>query len=447
MLTNLNLSDWALACSGQLIGADAVINDISTDSRSMNAGDIYVALVGPLFDGHDYLSAVIEKGARAIVVQNRIADLVIPQLVVSDTKRALGCLASALRDRFTGPVIALTGSAGKTSTRAMLEHILALQPGLLSTQGNFNNDIGVAKTWFRLTNQHQRVLLEFGANAAGEIEWLGSVSRPHISLIINAGLAHTEGFGGLDGVRRAKGEIIDATDLDGGCILNRDDPAFDYWFKRAGQRRVVSFGEHPDAEVRLLAFASTGQGSDFSLSLPDGNISVSWSMLGRHMALNAAAAAATAWLAGMSARNIAEGLRAMQPEPGRMEPVESKHGGALIHDAYNANPVSFEAAIDVLADIGGETLLIAGDMAELGAESVAHHHAVGLYAQGKIDQLWSAGEQSSAMSAAFGGQHFNSVVELLAELPAKTNHKTTILVKGSRSSGMERVIDALRGKY
>ncbi|MDO7641634.1 MAG: UDP-N-acetylmuramoyl-tripeptide--D-alanyl-D-alanine ligase [Reinekea forsetii] len=446
MLTNLKLSDWALACTGQLIGVDAVIDDISTDTRSINKGDIYVALVGPLYDGHHYLSAAIEKGACAVVVQQLIADLAIPQLVVSDTKRALGCLASALRDRFTGPVIALTGSAGKTSTRAMLEHILALQPGLLSTQGNFNNDIGVAKTWFRLSDQHLRVLLEFGANAAGEIDWLGSISRPHISLIINAGIAHTDGFGGLDGVRMAKGEIIDTTDITGGCVFNRDDPAFAYWVKRAGKRRTISFGQHLDADVRLLAFTSTGQGSDFSLSLPDGNIAVSWPMLGRHMALNAAAAAATAWLAGASTRDIADGLGAMQPEPGRMEPVESKHGGALIHDAYNANPVSFEAAIDVMADIGGETLLIAGDMAELGAESLAHHLAVGQYAIGKIGQLWSAGEQASAMSAAFGGRHFKSVVELLAELPATINHNTAILVKGSRSSGMDRVIDALRGK-
>ena len=447
MWTDPTLSEWALLCAGRLLGDDAVVSEISTDSRSLNEGDIYVALTGPFFDGHNYVSTALHKGARAIVVQHPIADLAITQLVVADTKRALGVLAGLLRDRFSGQVIALTGSAGKTSTRAMLANILRLQPGLLSTEGNFNNDIGVAKTWFRVSDRHQRVLLEFGANAPGEIDWLGRISRPHFSLLINAGAAHTEGFGGLEGVRKAKGEIIDRTDIEGGCILNQDDPAFTNWLKRAGDRRVISFGRHTDADVCLLAFTSTGQGSEFTLSLPDGDISVSWPMLGRHMALNAAAAAATAWLAGVSSLDIAEGLSAMKPEPGRMEPVESNHGGALIHDAYNASPVSFQAAIDVLADIGGDTLLIAGDMAELGAESAAYHREIGQYGRGKIGSLWTVGEQSGQMSAAFGGHHFNSIAELLAVLPAKIDHQTTILVKGSRSSGMERVIDALRRKY
>ncbi|WP_320823453.1 UDP-N-acetylmuramoyl-tripeptide--D-alanyl-D-alanine ligase [Reinekea sp.] len=447
MWTNPTLSEWALLCAGRLLGDDAVVSDISTDSRSLKEGDIYVALTGPFFDGHNYISTAVYKGARAIVVDHPIADLAIAQLVVPDTKRALGFLAGLLRDRFSGQVIALTGSAGKTSTRAMLANILGLQPGLLSTEGNFNNDIGVAKTWFRLTDRHQRVLLEFGANAPGEIDWLGSISRPHFSLLINAGAAHTEGFGGLDGVRDAKGEIIDRTDIEGGCILNHDDPAITNWLKRAGDRRVISFGKHTDADVCLLAFTSTGEGSDFTISLPDGDISVSWSMLGRHMALNAAAAAATAWLAGVSSLDIAEGLSAMKPEPGRMEPVESNHGGALIHDAYNASPVSFRAAIDVLADIGGDTLLIAGDMAELGIDSAAYHREVGQYARGKIGGLWTVGEQAGQISAASGGHHFNSIAELLAVLPARIDHETTILVKGSRSSGMERVIDALRRKY
>ncbi|WP_320821870.1 UDP-N-acetylmuramoyl-tripeptide--D-alanyl-D-alanine ligase [Reinekea sp.] len=447
MWTNPTLSDWALLCTGRLLGDDAVISDISTDSRSLKEGDVYVALIGPFFDGHNYISTAVHKGARAIVVQHLIAELEIPQLVVADTKRALGFLASLLRDRFSGQVIALTGSAGKTSTRAMLENILALQDGLLSTEGNFNNDIGVAKTWFRLCDRHQRVLLEFGASAPDEIEWLGRISRPHLSLLLNAGIAHTEGFGGLGGVRQAKGEIIDTTDIAGGCILNQDDPAFSTWLKRAGERRVISFGKHPDADVCLLAFASTGQGSEFTLSLPEGDISVSWPMLGRHMALNAAAAAATAWSAGVSPLNIAEGLGAMKPEPGRMEPVASQHGGGLIHDAYNASPVSFQAAIDVLAEIGGDTLLIAGDMAELGAESDVFHRDIGLYARGKVGRLWTVGEQAGLMAAAFGGSHFNSITQLLALLSAKIDPETTILVKASRSSGMECVVDALRRKY
>lgn len=446
MWTDPLLSEWALACDGQLIGEDAKVTAISTDTRTIAEGDIYVAIVGEFFNGHFYINTAINKNASAIVVEKQHPDCTVPQLIVKDSKQALGVLAGILRGRFEGQVVALTGSVGKTSTRAMLQNIFALQPGLLATDGNFNNDIGVPKTWFRLTENQQRVLLELGANAQGEIEWLCEFSKPHISLLLNAGQAHTEGFGGLDGVRLAKGEIIDGTLAEGGCVLNQDDPAFNQWLKRAGDRKVVSFGKRTDADVCLLSFKNTGHGSEFTLGMPDGDISVTWSMLGMHMAVNAAAAAATAWLAGVSELDIAQGLSEMKPQPGRMEPVESVHGGPLIHDAYNANPESFFAAIDVLADLGVDTLLIAGDMAELGKETEQCHRDVGLYARGKIQHIWSVGRQSEYMTQAFGGRHFESIGELLTALPANLSEETAVLVKGSRSSGMERVVDALRRK-
>ncbi|MDX1340735.1 MAG: UDP-N-acetylmuramoyl-tripeptide--D-alanyl-D-alanine ligase [Reinekea sp.] len=446
MWTNPLLSEWAAKCQGVVVGDDIEVSDISTDTRTLAEGDAYVALVGEFFDGHHYINTAINKGASVLIVEHEQENCSLPQLVVTDTKKALGYLAMLLRDRFQGQVVALTGSAGKTSTRAMLQHIFSLQPGLLATDGNFNNDIGVPKTWFRLSEKHQRVLLEFGANAQGEIEWLGAISKPHISLLLNAGSAHVEGFGGVEGVRLGKGEIIDATESEGGVVLNQDDPAFNSWLKRAGDRKVVSFGKHTDADVCLLSFKNSASGSEFTLSLPDGDISVSWSMLGKHMALNAAAAAATAWLAGVSELDIAQGLSEMSPEPGRMEPVESNFGGALIHDAYNANPESFRAAIDVLADIGGDTLLIAGDMAELGDESEQMHREVGLYARGKIKNVWTIGERSEQIADAFGGHHFQTIGDLLSMLPAKLETETAVLVKGSRSSGMERVVEALRRK-
>jgi UDP-N-acetylmuramoyl-tripeptide--D-alanyl-D-alanine ligase len=446
MWTDPLVSEWAKVCNGEIIGEDKVVTDVSTDSRSIVEGDIYVALKGPFFDGHNYINTAVNKGAAVVVVSHQIAGLAVTQLVVEDTKKALGYLAQLLRSKFDGQVVALTGSVGKTSTRAMLQNIFSLQPGLLSTIGNFNNDIGVPKTWFQISEKHQRALLEFGANAQGEISWLSDISKPHISLLLNAGEAHTEGFGGVEGVRLAKGEIIDHTSNEGGCVLNQDDPAFNAWLKRAGDRKVVSFGMHSDADVCLLEFNNTGQGSDFTLGLPDGDLSVSWSMLGVHMALNAAAAAATAWLAGVSPLDIAQGLSDMKPEPGRMEPVESTHGGPLIHDAYNANPVSYRAAIDVLAELNEDTLLIAGDMAELGEESVQMHRDVGLYARGKIKSIWSVGKESLQISESFGGHHFDSINDLLAVLPAKLENETAVLVKGSRSSGMERVVDTLRRK-
>jgi UDP-N-acetylmuramoyl-tripeptide--D-alanyl-D-alanine ligase len=446
MWTDPLLSEWAVKSQGVLIGKDIPVTEVSTDTRTLKTGDIYVALKGDYFDGHNYINTAIHKGAAAIVVESEVPGLDIPQLILSDSRKGLGQLAGILRDRFEGQVVALTGSVGKTSTRSMLQNIFALQPGLLATEGNFNNDIGVPKTWFRINDSHQRILLEMGANAQKEIEWLGEFSKPHISLLINAGEAHTEGFGGIEGVRKGKGEIIEATLHEGGCVLNQDDPAFNQWLKRAGDRKVVSFGKHSDADVCLLSFTNTGHGSEFTIGLPDGDISVSWQVLGIHMAINATAAAATAWLAGVSSLDIAQGLSEMKPEPGRMEPVESKHGGALIHDAYNANPDSFRAAIDVLKDLGSDTLLIAGDMAELGEDSEAMHRDVGIYARGKINSIWSVGRRSLQISESFGGHHFDSIEDLLAVLPAKLESETAVLVKGSRSSGMERVVDALRRK-
>lgn len=443
MWSDPTLAEWAIACNTELTGDDLVITTISTDTRSMQAGEIYVAIKGPYFDGHNYLSTAIAKGASALVVEHQV-ETDLPQIVVADAKVALGQLAGLLRQRFSGQVIALTGSVGKTTTRAMLKNILAKQPGLLATSGNFNNDIGVPKTWFELTDRHQRVLLEMGASAQKEIEWLTDFSKPHISLLLNAGQAHIEGFGGLDGVRKGKGEIITGTHMEGGVVLNQDDPAFGQWLKLAGDRKVISFGKHTDADVCLLDYQTTNEGSIFTLSMPDGDISVQWPMFGKHMALNAAAAAATAWLAGVSPLDIAEGLGEMQPEPGRMQPIGSLHGGALIHDAYNANPTSFEAAIDVLASFAGPSMLIAGDMAELGEASEKLHQDVGTYARGKIDSLWTVGKHSKHMADAFGGHHFDTIEDLLAVLPAKLEGDTAILVKGSRSMGMERVVDALK---
>jgi UDP-N-acetylmuramoyl-tripeptide--D-alanyl-D-alanine ligase len=446
MWSNPTLAQWALACQGTLVGEDLIVGEVSTDSRTVVAGNVYVALVGDLFDGHNYIPTAIHKDASAIVVQHEVTGCPVPQLVVADTRKALGYLAGLLREAFEGQVVAITGSAGKTSTRSMLQHIFSQQPGLLATQGNFNNDIGVPKTWFRLADSHQRVLLEMGASAVGEIDWMTRFSRPHISLLLNASEAHSGGFGGVEKVRLAKGEILEGTERDGGCVLNHDDPGYQGWLKRAVDRRVISFGQHSRADVCLLSFTASGSGSEFALSLPDGDISVAWPMQGRHMALNAAAAAATAWLAGVSPLDIAEGLSQMQPEPGRLEPLESEHGGVLINDAYNASPASVKAAIDVLAEQGDDTLLIFGDMGELGDESKALHHDLGVYARGRVQSIWALGPESAETVKAFDGRHFDSMEQLLDALPERITETTAVLVKGSRSAGMERVVETLKRK-
>lgn len=443
MWGNPSLSQWSQRCQGRLIGDDVAVESVSTDTRSLTAGDVYVALKGDCFDGHDYLQAAIDKGAAALVTKAAVAGCPLPQLLTDDTVQALGHLAAIVRDHFSGQVVALTGSVGKTSTRAMLRHIFSSQPGLLATEGNFNNAIGVPKTWYRLTARHQRVLLEMGASAQQEIAWLGAFSRPHISLLLNAGTAHVEGFGSLQAVQQGKGEIIDATAADGCVVLNRDDPAFATWLTRAKPRRLLTFGDHRQADVCLTQFRNTGSGSEFKLATPVGDLPVRWAMLGRHMALNAAAAAATALAADIPASAIIAGLGQMRPEPGRLQPLVGNFGGALIHDAYNANPLSLHAAIDVLADLATDTLLIAGDMAELGGDSEQLHRAAGQYARGKIAQLWSVGEHARFIAEAFGGRHFATLDELLAALPARLVATTAVLVKGSRSSGLERVVSAL----
>ena len=287
---------------------------------------------------------------------------------------------------------------------------------------------------------------KLGANAQGEIAWTAGFSRPQISLLLNASEAHSEGFGGLAGVRRAKGEILEGTEPQGACVLNRDDAAFDTWRERAGKRRLLSFGEDERADVRLVDFATTDTGSGFGLTLPDRDIAVRWSMLGRHMALNAAAAAATAWLAGMTPEQIVTGLEQMRPEPGRLQPLASRHGGLLVDDAYNANPASVRAAVDVLAEAGRDTLLILGDMAELGADAEALHRQVGDYARGRLGRLFTVGTLSQAATDAFGGEHFESIERLVAVLPSRLTDNTAVLVKGSRSAAMERVVETLRRK-
>ena len=325
--------DWlANVLARDYQGGNQKVKNINTDTRTLCDGEVFLALQGPNFDGHKFVAQAKEKGAIAAIVA-RPVNVDIVQFVVSDTRIALGQIGTAVMAQVAPKTIAITGSVGKTTVKEMCAAILSDHGEVLATKGNFNNDIGVPKTWFNLTKKHQRVLLEFGANARGEIEWLGEFSKPHISLLLNAGEAHTEGFGGIEGVRLAKGEIIDTTDPEGGVVLNQDDPAFNNWLKRAGDRKVVSFGKRTDADVCLLTFENSGTGSEFTLSMPDGDISVTWSMLGRHMAMNAAAAAAMAWLAGVSELDIAQGLSEMKPEPGRMEPVESTYGGPLIHDA------------------------------------------------------------------------------------------------------------------
>lgn len=446
MWSNPTLSQWAQACHGQLVGADFTIGQISTDTRTLKAGDVYVALCGEHFDGHDYIDAALKKGASSLVV-NAAIESSVPQLVVSDTTQALGALAGLLRSRFKGQVIALTGSAGKTSTREMLSCILNEIAPTLTTEGNFNNEIGAPKTWFALNESHEQVLLELGANAQGEIARMGAFSSPNISLLLNAAEAHTEGFGGIEGVRLGKGEIISATKSEGVCVLNRDDSAFSQWKTRAEKRRVVTFGEHDNADVRLCSYQHTPKGGEFTLSLPeDERLAIQWPVFGRHMALNAAAAAATAWAAGVSLAAIKLGLSKMRPQPGRLEPVTSCFGGPLIHDAYNANPFSMRSAIDLLSQLSSHTILVAGEMGELGDHSAQMHAEVGQYAQGKVTQLLAVGERAKPMADAFGSESFIDIDAVVEQLKTVATAKTAVLVKGSRSAGLERVVNALKGE-
>ncbi|UUY08770.1 UDP-N-acetylmuramoyl-tripeptide--D-alanyl-D-alanine ligase [Pseudomonas sp. J452] len=448
MLKPLLLSEVAPALHARLLGADVAFSAVSTDSRKIEAGQLFVALTGPNFDGHDYLAEVAGKGAVAALVEREVAGSDLPQLIVSDSRVGLGRLGALNRNAFSQPLAAVTGSSGKTTVKEMLASILraGLQGSVLATRGNLNNDLGAPLTLLELAPEHVGAVIELGANHVGEIAYTVSLTRPHVAIITNAGNAHVGEFGGPDKIIEAKGEILEGLAADGIAVLNRDDKAFAIWQARAGGRAVLSFALHDSrADFHAAELARDARGCmAFTLRSPAGSARIQLNLLGPHNVANALAAAAAAHALGVPLVGIQAGLESLQPVKGRAVAQLATNGARVIDDTYNANPISMCAAVDILAAFSGRTVLVLGDMGELGEWAEQGHRDVGAYAAGKVSALYAVGPLMAHAVKAFGtqGQHFADQASLIAALRRESGD-TTILIKGSRSAAMDKVVAAL----
>lgn len=440
------LSEASRTLHATLLGEDRIFEGCSTDSRKIDPGALFVALHGPRYDGHDYIDAAAGGGASAAVV-DREGDYTLPVLQVSDTHGALGQLAADWRRRYSLPLVAVTGSNGKTTVKEMLRAILSGRGEVLATRGNLNNDIGVPLTLFRLGAEHRYAVIEMGANHAGEISALCAIALPGIAVITQCAPAHLLGFGDVQAVASAKGEIIKALPLNGTAVINHDDEFAGFWKGLADGREVLGFGLQAGAEVTAEAIRSQQQGSSFRLCLPDGRVETGIALAGRHNILNALAAAASAAALGLGADEIASGLEQVQAVSGRLHYLRGHAGSTLIDDSYNANPGSLEAAIEVLAGHAGERWLVLGDMGELGVAAVELHARAGQQARAAgMERLYALGELSRTAALKFGpgARHFEDCEALNEALLEDLHAGVTVLIKGSRAMHLERCVAALR---
>ena len=442
----MSLSELTVPLQATLIGADAEFTNVSTDSRALRAGDLFVALQGENFDGHQYLTQVAAAGASAALVSRQI-DGTLAQLLVPDTQRGLGHLGAYNRQLYSGPLVAITGSSGKTTVKNMVHAVLSSQGQTLATQGNFNNEVGVPLTLLRLSPDVEYAVVEMGAGRAGDIAWLCELGKPSVAVLLNAMPAHLLGFGSVDEVAAAKGEIFDGLGAGDYAIINADQPWASQWRRRAGAASILDFGLQQSAAISANAIQPRGvEGVSFIASTPAGEMPVRLAVPGVHNVANALAAIAVGLSCQLPLAQICAALAAVRPVPGRLLSARSPTGATVIDDCYNANPGSVRAAIDLLAGCDGRRTLMLGAMKELGSGSVALHAEVGEYAAAAgIEQLWGVGEELQSTVAAFGtgGRHFADRAALLQCLDGEYGSGDTLLVKGSRSAGMEQVLQAL----
>lgn len=441
------LHSLARRIQGQVQGADVEFARVTTDTRTLQPGDLFVALKGERFDGHDHLTQAAARGAAGALVSRAVAsDL--PHVRVQDTLRGLQDYAASWRAGFDLPVLAVTGSNGKTTTKQLLSAVVAARGPLLATQGNLNNHIGVPLTLLGLRAEHCTAVIEMGANHPGEIARLAEIARPAIGVVTQAGDAHLEGFGSRDGVAKAKGELFASLGAEGVAVINNDDAYAPLWKSLAGRAAQITFSLTEQADVSALNVQPDGTGAAmrFELRVPEGRAPVTLPLPGLHNVSNALAAAACAVALGMELRDIANGLTRVQPVAGRLAATVTPQGARLLDDSYNANPTSLRAGIEVLASFGGRRVLVLGDMGELGANAEQQHFEAGVAARARgIDALYALGRLSRAAAEGFGpgARHFEAMDDLIAALKSQLDSHTTLLVKGSRSSRMERVTAAL----
>lgn len=444
------LEQAAAWVGGKLQGGAAQVTEVAIDSRRVGPGALFVALRGERCDGHDFLSQAREGGAVGALVDRHLASP-LPQVLVEDTRKGLCRLAAAWRGTLPGQVLALTGSNGKTTCKELIAAMLAQVGRVGATQGNLNNDVGMPLTLLRMRDEDY-VVLELGANHPGEIAYLTQIARPVLGLITNAGRAHLEGFGSPEGVARAKGELAAGLPKDAALVIPGDSPWTGLWKGLAGERPLITFGLSEDAAVRAYPegvsgiWNEAGFHTEFTAETPWGTIPLALGLLGQHNVRNALAAVAVGGVLGLSPGAIARGIGSVHPVPGRLQPRRGRNGARLIDDSYNANPDSVGAALDALSGFPGRRWLILGDLAELGPSAPELHADIGRRAQkAGLDRLIGVGPLSSLAAEAFGpgGMAFSERGAMLAALVDGFDARDLVLVKGSRSAGMERVVQAL----
>ena len=450
----LTLSDVAEMTGGTLLQNKAqniAIDAVSIDTRTARKDDLFIAIKGDRFDAHHFVKDLSGKVAAALVSEEVESD--VPQVLVDDTRLALAQLAGAWRERFTEVVIGLTGSNGKTTLKEMLSAILSEEGNVLATIGNLNNDIGMPLTILKIREEHDYAVIEMGANHFGEIDFLTAIAKPDIAVINNAGPAHLEGFGDVEGVSRAKGEIFNGLSAEGIAIINADDEYSDYWKSINNKKKILTFGLINTADVSgeyrgngLILIKAKGEEQLVQLALP-----------GKHNAMNALAATTVAVALGVELGVVKKGLESLQAVPGRLTMIAGIQDSRIIDDTYNANPASASAAIDVLAEAQGTRIMVLGDMGELGSDADTLHGVIGLKAKHSgIEKIFCLGEHSAKACQEFGSPEtvFDDMDELIQSVKEsieninsthsnKSEAEMTILVKGSRSAHMERVVTAL----
>jgi UDP-N-acetylmuramoyl-tripeptide--D-alanyl-D-alanine ligase len=442
-----SLEQLVASIEGAHVTRDAYFQGVSTDSRQVMPGSLFVALRGERFDAHDFLGQLVGNPVAAVVVERLPDNYPLPALVVPDTLAALGRIGNFWRRRFAIPVIGVTGSNGKTTVKEMISAILVAAfgaEGRLATQGNLNNEIGVPLTVTRLTAAHQAAVVELGMNHPGEIARLAAIAEPTVALVNNAQREHQEFMHTVEAVARENGAVLQALPADGVAVFPGDDEYTALWRELAGDRKVMTFGLDDTCDVRA-AYTATGFGSELAVQAGVERFTIQLAAAGVHNVRNALAAIACALAAGIPLEAIVRGLEAFAPVSGRLQRKQATCGATVIDDSYNANPDSVRAAIDVLAQYPAPRILVLGDMGEVGTQGPEFHQEIGAYAASRgIDTVLATGDLARHMTGS-GAQHYEQFDELLAALDQRLGSKSdaTVLVKGSRFMKMERVVQHL----
>ncbi len=451
----MKLAELVSPATGRLHGSDCEFESLSTDTRTLQKGDLFVALKGPNFDGHKFVPVAIENGACGLVVEKEVPGLSIPQLIVADTTRALGIIGRENRKQFNGKVVAITGSCGKTTVKGMLASICSESAATVATRGNLNNHIGVPLTLMQLNNRYQYAVVEAGTSGRGEIEYLTKIIQPNVAVVNNVFPVHVEGIGGVDAIAEEKGNIYSHAKSDAVAIIGFESPYADLFTRLADKKQKIYFGRSsrrtaPDGSatyvmadnIELDAERKTAR---FQLSVTENMVPVNLQVPGEHNVSNALAAAACAVALGIDVKTIRQGLESFTGVAGRMQVKQGVFGAKIVDDTYNASPGSMRVAIDYLKQFP-DTALALGDMGELGSTASNEHFGVGEYArEAGIGQLYATGKYAADIVKGFGsgGIQCGSQDELVEKLKGRLTNNTIVLVKGSHSTHMENVVAAL----